>query len=140
MEILGSGDTLDEKLQMLEKHWNEFDFFYLHVKKIDSAGEDGDFDRKVALIEEADKKIPSRLHLGPEVMVITGDHSTPASLKSHSWHPVPLLLHSSCCRPDGVDRSGERACISGGLGPRFPATELMPLALANALRLKKFGA
>jgi len=72
--------------------------------------------------------------------VITGDHSTPAALKSHSWHPVPLLLHSRYCRPDGVDRFGEGACMSGGLGPRFPATDLMPLALANALRLKKYGA
>jgi 2,3-bisphosphoglycerate-independent phosphoglycerate mutase len=109
------------------------------VKKTDSAGEDGDFDRKVKLIEAVDKKIPRLIDLGPDVMVVTGDHSTPASLKSHSWHPVPVLVHSRYCRPDGVDRFGERACTAGGLGPRFPATDLMPLAAANALRLKKFG-
>ncbi len=140
MEILETTDGLDEELNTLEKHWNDFDFFFLHVKKTDSAGEDGDFDHKVALIEEVDKKIPRVLNLAPDVIVITGDHSTPAGLKSHSWHPVPVLLHSCYCRPDGVDHFGERACMSGSLGPRFPATDLMPLALANALRLKKFGA
>jgi len=140
MEILATTDGLDEKLDTLEKHWNNFDFFFVHVKKMDSAGEDGDFDHKVALIEEVDQKIPRVLDMGPDVLVVTGDHSTPAGLKSHSWHPVPLLLHSRYCRPDGVDRFGERDCIKGGLGPRFPATDLMPLALANALRLKKFGA
>jgi 2,3-bisphosphoglycerate-independent phosphoglycerate mutase len=140
MEILETTDELDGKLDTLEKHWNDFDFFFVHVKKMDSAGEDGDFDHKVKLIEEVDQKIPRALDLGPDVIVITGDHSTPAGLKSHSWHPVPVLLHSRYCRPDGVVRFGERDCIRGGLGPRFPATDLMPLALANALRLKKFGA
>ena len=140
MEILETGERLDEALEALGKNWNDFDFFFLHVKKTDSAGEDGDFDRKVELIEEFDRKIPRILDLGPDVIVVAGDHSTPASLKSHSWHPVPVLLHSRYCRPDGVDRFGERACMSGGLGPRLPATDLMPLAMANALRLKKFGA
>ena len=140
MQILETTDELDDKLDTLERHWNDFDFFFVHVKKSDSAGEDGDFDRKVKLIEEVDQKIPRVLDLGPDVMVVTGDHSTPAVLKSHSWHPVPVLLHSRYCRPDDVDRFGERACMGGGLGPRLPATDLMPLALANALRLKKFGA
>ena len=140
MQILETTDELDKKLDTLESHWNDFDFFFLHVKRADSAGEDGDFDHQVELIEEVDKRIPRVLGLGPDVMVVTGDHSTPAVLKSHSWHPVPVLLHSRYCRPDGVDRFGERACMNGGLGPRFPATDLMPLALANALRLKKFGA
>ena len=99
---------------------------------------DNELDRVIS--EAVDKKIPRVLDLGPDVMVITGDHSTPASLKSHSWHPVPVLLHSRYCRPDSVDRFGERACTAGGLGPRFPATDLMPLAVANARRLKKFGA
>jgi 2,3-bisphosphoglycerate-independent phosphoglycerate mutase len=139
MDVLATGDGLDEELDTLEKHWHDFDFFFVHVKKTDSAGEDGDFDRKVKLIEAVDKKIPRLIDLGPDVMVVTGDHSTPASLKSHSWHPVPVLVHSRYCRPDGVDRFGERACTAGGLGPRFPATDLMPLAAANALRLKKFG-
>lgn len=140
MKILETTDELDQKLDTLEAHGDDFDFFFLHVKKSDSAGEDGDFDRKVELIEEVDKKIPRMLGLGPDVTVVTGDHSTPAVLKSHSWHPVPVLLHSRYCRPDGVDRFGERSCMGGGLGPRMPATDLMPLALANALRLKKFGA
>jgi len=140
MEILDTTDGLDEELDTLESHWNDFDFFFLHVKPTDSAGEDGDFDHKVELIEAVDKRIPRVLELGPDVILVTGDHSTPAVLKSHSWHPVPVLLHSRYCRPDSVDRFGERACINGGLGPRFPATDLMPLALANALRLKKFGA
>ncbi|UCD80929.1 MAG: hypothetical protein JSW26_05735 [Desulfobacterales bacterium] len=140
MEIVETANGLEQKLDTLEKYWNDFDFFFLHIKKIDSAGEDGDFDRKVKLIEEVDKRIPRVLNLGPDVVVITGDHSTPANLKSHSWHPVQVLLHSRYCRPDGVDRFGERTCMSGGLGGRLPATDLMPLALANALRLKKFGA
>jgi 2,3-bisphosphoglycerate-independent phosphoglycerate mutase len=140
MQILETTDELDGKLNLMERRWNDFDFFFLHVKQTDSAGEDGDFDRKVKLIEEVDQKITRVLEIGPDVIVITGDHSTPAVLKSHSWHPVPVLLHSRYCRPDGVDRFGERDCMRGGLGPRLPAMDLMPLALANALRLKKFGA
>ncbi len=140
MEILETGDTLDEELQALERHWDDYDFFYLHVKRIDSAGEDGDFERKVALIEEVDNQVPRIMNLEPDVLVVTGDHSTPSALASHSWHPVPVLLRSRHCRRDEVDRFGERPCTAGGLGPRFPAKDLMPLALANAQRLDKFGA
>lgn len=127
-------------IDTLEEHWDDFDFFFVHVKPIDSAGEDGDFERKVALIEEADALIPPILDLGPDVVIVTGDHSTPSALKRHSWHPVPVLLWSRCCRTDGVNAFGERACMAGGLGPRVPATDLMPLALANAGWLQKFGA
>lgn len=140
MEILETGDTLDEELQALERHWDGYDFFYLHVKRIDSAGEDGDFNRKVALIEEVDKQVPKIMNLQPDVLIVTGDHSTPSVLASHSWHPVPVLLRSGHCRPDDVNRFGERPCIAGALGPRFPAKDLMVLALANAKRLNKFGA
>jgi 2,3-bisphosphoglycerate-independent phosphoglycerate mutase len=140
MEVLETGGSLPEELQTLEQRWNDFDFFYVHVKKIDSAGEDGDFDRKVALIEEVDKQLPRVLELGPDVLLVTGDHSTPAVLESHSWHPVPVMLHSRYCRPDPVERFGESDCLTGGLGPRLPATHLVPLALANARRLQKFGA
>lgn len=140
MEVLDSGDELVEELEVLEKHWAEYDFFFLHVKRIDSAGEDGDFARKVALIEEVDTLLPRLLGLEPDVVIVTGDHSTPALLEYHSWHPVPVILWSRHCRPDRVDRFGERACMNGGLGPRFPAADLMPLALANAFRLGKFGA
>ena len=140
MTILETGATLPEEIETLEKHWADHDFFYVHVKKIDSAGEDGDFERKVALIADVDQHVPRLLDLQPDVLVVTGDHSTPSALQSHSWHPVPVLLHSRTCRPDPVDRFGERACTNGGLGPNFPAKDLMVLALANAGRLAKFGA
>jgi 2,3-bisphosphoglycerate-independent phosphoglycerate mutase len=140
MDILPTGVAVGEELETLEAHWKDYDYFFFHVKPIDSAGEDGDFDRKVRLIEEVDAVVPRLLALEPDVLLVTGDHSTPSLLKYHSWHPVPMLLWSRYCRTDGVDRFGERACMAGGLGPRISAVDLMPLALANALRLEKFGA
>jgi len=128
------------KVETLKNHWAEYDFFFFHVKKTDSAGEDGDFARKVSVIEHVDAAVvPAISSLEPDVFIVTGDHSTPALLKSHSWHPVPTLLHSRHCRSDEARAFGERACMGGGLGV-FPATDLMQLAMANALRLKKFGA
>ena len=140
METLRSGTAVADEFETLADQWDAFDFFYLHVKRIDSAGEDGDFERKAALIAEVDAFVPQVLALEPEVVVVTGDHSTPAFLKYHSWHPVPTLLWSPQCRPDDVQRFGERACMAGGLGPRLPSTHLMPLAMANARRLEKYGA
>jgi len=140
MQPLATGSTFPEELDTIETHWGDFDFFFAHVKPIDSAGEDGDFKRKVALIEETDAHIPRILALEPDVLIVTGDHSTPAALEQHSWHPVPALLWSRHCRADRVQEFGESACLAGGLGPRFPATDLLPLALANAGRLEKFGA
>jgi 2,3-bisphosphoglycerate-independent phosphoglycerate mutase len=140
MDVLETGETLPEALDVLATHWSAYDFFYVHVKKIDSAGEDGNFERKVELIEAVDRHVPRLLELQPDVLIVTGDHSTPSVLKSHSWHPVPVLLHSRICRADLVDRFSERACLSGGLGPAFPAKDLMALAMANASRLAKFGA
>jgi len=140
MALLSSGATLREKLDTAREHWDRYDFFFLHVKHGDSAGEDGDFEAKVEVIEKVDRELPRLLALDPAVVVVTGDHSTPASLRYHSWHPVPVLFWSRRCRPDRVRQFGERACLSGGLGPRFPAPELMALALANAGRLGKFGA
>lgn len=140
MEKLDTGPEVSDEFDTLAERWGEFDFFYLHVKRIDSAGEDGDFERKVSLIEQADQLVPRALELGPDVIVVTGDHSTPSYLKYHSWHPVPTLLWSKQCRPDGVEKFGERACMAGGLGPRLPSTALLPLAMANARRLEKFGA
>jgi 2,3-bisphosphoglycerate-independent phosphoglycerate mutase len=140
MQVLETGTTVAEELDTLEVHWDAFDFFFVHVKPVDSAGEDGDFERKVALIEEADALVPRILDLGPDVLIVTGDHSTPSILKHHSWHPVPVLLWSRCCRADGVNVFGEWACMAGGLGPHIPAADLMGLALANAGRLRKFGA
>ncbi len=139
MEILPSGETPKEEVEALRRNYDRFDFFYIHFKKPDMAGEDGDFKKKVKAIEEVDRLLPSILKLNPDVLVITGDHSTPSILKSHSWHPNPILLYSKYIRPDEVKRFTERDCRRGELG-RFPATEILPLMLANGLRLKKFGA
>ena len=131
--------SIREEFDALRDHYGQYDFFFLHIKPTDSRGEDGNFDAKVAVIEEVDGLIPHVLALKPNVLVVTGDHSTPATLASHSWHPVPVLLSSADCRPDRVDRFGERDCITGGLG-RMPMMHLMGLALAHAHRLEKFGA
>jgi 2,3-bisphosphoglycerate-independent phosphoglycerate mutase len=131
--------SIREELIALRDHYDQYDFFFLHVKPTDSRGEDGNFDAKVAVIEEVDKLIPLVTELKPDVLVVTGDHSTPAALASHSWHPLPVLLSSATCRPDRVDRFGESDCIAGGLG-RMPMVYLMGLALAHARRLEKFGA
>jgi 2,3-bisphosphoglycerate-independent phosphoglycerate mutase len=139
MQVLETGMTIAEEMTTLKENFSTYDFFFLHVKKTDSAGEDGDFERKVKLIEEADKSLPALTGLKPEVIVVTGDHSTPATFKGHSWHPLPVVFHSKWCRPDRVGEFSESACISGGLG-RFPATQVMPLAMAHALKLAKFGA
>jgi 2,3-bisphosphoglycerate-independent phosphoglycerate mutase len=140
MDALDGGSTLEDQVGRLRSEWDRYDYFYLHVKKIDSDGEDGNFEAKVRSIELVDQVIPEIESLNPEVLIVTGDHSTPARFKSHSWHPVPVVLFSRACRPDRVERFGERACIQGALGPRIPSVELMPIALANARRLLKFGA
>ena len=139
MEILNPGTSLEDEIKTLKENYSNYDFFFLHVKGTDSAGEDGDFERKVRVIEELDRALPSMIDTEPDVMIVTGDHSTPAILKGHSWHPVPVLLYSRWCRPDRVSEFAESACASGGLG-RFPGTQVMPLAMANALKLAKFGA
>jgi 2,3-bisphosphoglycerate-independent phosphoglycerate mutase len=140
MDVLKTGENLRDPFLTLRNVWADFDFFFVHLKPIDSAGEDGDFKRKVKIIEEVDLHLPKLLQLDPDVVIITGDHSTPAKLASHSWHPVPVLLWSRYCRPDRVESFGEHVCLKGSLGTRFPAMDLMPLALAHARRLKKYGA
>ena len=132
--------SYEAEIDLLEEKWEDYDFFFVHIKKIDSYGEDGAFDKKVHEIEKVDELLPRILALDPSVLIITGDHSTPSAMKYHSWHPVPVLFFAKTCRPDGIDRFGERPCLGGGLGVRFPAYELMPLALAHADRLEKFGA
>jgi 2,3-bisphosphoglycerate-independent phosphoglycerate mutase len=139
MTVLSAVSNLEEEFQSLADHFAAYDFFYLHVKQTDSRGEDGNFDAKVAVIEEVDRFIPHVMSLKPDVLVVTGDHSTPAKLSAHSWHPLPLILHSSYCLIDGVKKYDEVSCIGGALG-RMPSVDLMPLALANARRLNKFGA
>lgn len=139
MTILPTGGTVDREFGALKRYYSKYDFFFIHVKGADSAGEDGDFQRKVQVLEELDAQIPRLIALQPDVIVVGGDHSTPAVLKSHSWHPVPLLVHSRWCRPDGISKFSEANCVRGGLG-HLPSTAVMPLAMANALKLMKFGA
>ncbi|MEQ8786156.1 MAG: 2,3-bisphosphoglycerate-independent phosphoglycerate mutase [Pirellulaceae bacterium] len=139
MDIVGEAKTLSEQMDVLQEKWDDYDFFFIHFKYTDSTGEDGDFDAKVKKTEEFDAIVPRVLELDPTVLIVTGDHSTPAFLKSHSWHPVPTLLVSDCCRPDDQTEFGERNSVRGGLG-QFEARHLMTLALANAGRLGKYGA
>jgi len=139
MQVLETGATIEDEFNTLKQNYTNYDFFFLHIKGTDSAGEDGDFTRKVQIIEQLDKAIDDLTAIEPDVIVVTGDHSTPALLKGHSWHPVPILLYSKWCRPDKASEFSESACLLGGLG-RFPATQIMLLAMANALKLDKFGA
>lgn len=139
MDIIGKAQSLSEQIDTLEKAWNDYDFFFLHFKYTDSTGEDGNFAEKVKRIEELDGVIPRINALKPTVLIVTGDHSTPSYLKSHSWHPVPTLLVSDYCRPDPHVTFNESTCITGGLG-HFEAQYLMTLALSNAGRLGKYGA
>ena len=139
MDVLPTGETIEDEVETLKAHWQEYDFFFFHVKKTDSRGEDGDFEAKAQVIEHFDRVLPDILALGPDVLIITGDHSTPAVWKAHSWHELPVLLWSKYIRPDGVTQFGERPCMAGGLG-HIHNTDLMPLAMAYAGRLIKFGA
>ena len=139
MQVLPGGETITAQLNSLHFYYADHDFFFVHFKTTDARGEDGDFRAKVQAIEELDNALPNLLNLDPEVLIITGDHSTPAPLAAHSWHPVPFMLRSKWCRPDNVTEFSERACLAGGMG-RFPAMEIMSLAMANALKLDKFGA
>lgn len=139
MKILDTGSTIEEEFDTLTGHYAEHDFFFIHIKKTDSTGEDGDFDAKVKALEEIDRLLPKITSLNPDVLVVTGDHSTPAVLKGHSWHAVPIVLCSKWSRPDQVKEFNETACSRGSLG-RFAAVHVMPLAMAHALKLTKFGA
>ncbi|MFQ5787644.1 MAG: 2,3-bisphosphoglycerate-independent phosphoglycerate mutase [Thermodesulfobacteriota bacterium] len=140
MEVLEVADnSIESEIETLKRHYEEFDFFYFHIKKTDSYGEDGNFDAKAKVIEEFDNVIPKILDLSPDVLVVTGDHSTPSVMKSHSWHPVPFLLSSSNVRGGESTGFSERECLKGELG-LFKATEAMTLILSHAGRLQKFGA
>lgn len=139
MEVLKTGATLAAEVATLAAHREGYDFFFLHYKDTDKAGEDGDFAGKVRALEALDAQIPAILATRPDVLAITGDHASPAVLKGHSWHPVPVLIHARYAAPDGVRAFTERACTGGALGI-LPAHHLMPLLLAHALRLTKFGA
>lgn len=140
MDVIPVEHPISNEFQTVADNWGAYDFFFVHVKYTDSRGEDGDFEAKQAVIEEVDQALPILLDLEPDVLVVTGDHSTPSQLKSHSWHPVPTLVWApETVRSDAATAFGETECSRGGLGI-FPATELMPIALAHAQRLAKYGA
>jgi 2,3-bisphosphoglycerate-independent phosphoglycerate mutase len=166
MEILATGRTIQDQVATLKQHYADHDFFFVHVKKTDSYGEDGNFEGKVSVIEEFDRWLPEILELTPDVLVVTGDHSTPALMKGHSWHPNPVLLKAAFQRQlpaaggvldaiaggpsasrsrskisvvDARAKFSERACARGILGT-FSAMDVLPLMMANALKFKKYGA
>ncbi|HEX8201120.1 MAG TPA: 2,3-bisphosphoglycerate-independent phosphoglycerate mutase [Isosphaeraceae bacterium] len=140
MTVVDPGKTLADQMEVAQAQWNAYDFFFLHYKYTDSTGEDGNFAKKVEVIEALDAEMPKLVALKPDVLIVTGDHSTPSRMKSHSFHPVPLLLWApATVRPDLVTEFGERPCLQGGLG-QILAKHIMPLALAHANRLQKFGA
>ncbi|MEX0800088.1 MAG: 2,3-bisphosphoglycerate-independent phosphoglycerate mutase [Dehalococcoidia bacterium] len=139
MEALPTGPGLDDSIATARESWGRFDYFFLHYKHTDTAGEDGDFDRKVEKLEEVDAALPSLLDLKPDVLMVAGDHSTPAVMAAHSWHPVPFLLRAPHTRPDRCGAFNEADLQDGSLGT-FPAVEALPLALAHAGRLTKYGA
>ncbi|HEX4589255.1 MAG TPA: 2,3-bisphosphoglycerate-independent phosphoglycerate mutase, partial [Gemmataceae bacterium] len=139
MDVLDCGSSLGDQITTLAKVWADHDFFFLHYKYTDSTGEDGNFAAKVEMIERFDAVIPQVRALKPDVLIVTGDHSTPSKLKSHSWHPVPVVLTAATARFDAVTEFGESASLRGGLG-QFKAKYLLPLAMAHAGRLGKYGA
>ncbi len=139
MEAPDLEGDLREEIDIIKENYDRYDFFFVHVKKVDSHGEDGDFGAKMKKIEEVDAFVPEILGLKPDVLIVTGDHSTPAVMQEHSWHPVPVLLKSPYTLGGMCSGFHERECHGGELGV-FPTVELMPLALAHARRLKKFGA
>jgi 2,3-bisphosphoglycerate-independent phosphoglycerate mutase len=139
MDVDRTPTSVAEEFEVFKKSYDAYDYFYIHIKKVDSYGEDGNFDAKVEKIEETDSYIPEIMSMSPDVLAVTGDHSTPATLKSHSWHPVPLLLVSKWARISGVSGFGESECAKGSLG-RIPSLYLTSLLLAHAERLDKFGA
>lgn len=139
MELADATNTIEEEIESLKINYNKYNFFFIHIKYTDSRGEDGQFTEKVKIIEQVDALIPEICALKPDVLVVTGDHSTPAVMSGHSWHPVPVLLSAANCRQDLATTFGERACITGGLG-RMPMKYIMSVALAHAGKLQKFGA
>ena len=138
MQVIPTGAAFADEIQTLRSVWSAHDFFYLHYKPADAAGEDGDFRAKVHALEELDLHIPMLLETGPDVLIVAGDHSTPAVMAGHSWHPVPLLIHSRWTIGEGVDAFTERACAEGSIG-RIPAANLMLMAMAHAGKLTRFG-
>ena len=138
MKVIPTGKTFDDELDTLEKHFGDHDFFFIHYKPADAAGEDGNFAAKVNALEFVDARIPRLRGLGMDTLVVAGDHATPAIMGAHSWHRVPLAINSKITRGDGVDAFSEPQCATGSIGA-VPATSVMMLALAHAGKLQKFG-
>ena len=140
MDVLPTGTTFADEVETLKANWDNYDFFFIHFKRADAAGEDGDFQEKVAALEEVDTYIDDLHELQADVFMVAGDHSTPAVVAGHSWHPVPFLFHAKQFNPgDPTQGFNEKACAQGVLGT-FPAKEVLSLAMAHAGRLTKYGA
>ena len=139
MDVVPTGQDFDAELDTLEEHLQHHDFAFIHYKSTDAAGEDGDFDAKARAIEELDRRIPRLSGLGADVLALAGDHSTPAVMAAHSWHPVPMMINSILTAGVGSEAFNERICAAGHLGTQ-PATSLMLQLLAHAGKLTKFGA
>lgn len=137
--ITFEGETIKDEINTLKTYFEDYDFFFIHIKKTDSFGEDGNYEGKVKVIEEFDSYLSEVLSLKPDVIAITGDHSTPCVMKSHSWHPVPVMIYSPYCLGRLSQRFTERECFKGELGV-FPSHKLMQLLLAHSAKLAKFGA
>ena len=133
------GFSIKDEIDVLRKNYKNFDFIYLHIKKTDSYGEDGDFMNKLKVIEEFDSYLPEILSLNFDVLCITGDHSTPTIMKSHSFHPVPLLIHSPFVFKGLSERFTEKDCLKGELGT-IKGEDIISLLLAHSKKLKKYGA
>ena len=138
MKIIPTGMTFGDEVDTLHANWDDHDFFFIHYKPADAAGEDGDFDGKVKCLEQLDVHLPRILELNPDVLMVAGDHATPAIMAAHSWHPVPFMLHSKLTLGEGVGGFSERACAQGSLG-RIPAETIMLLALSHSGKLGKYG-
>ncbi len=139
MDVKYGLKTLEDEIKFFEESYNDYDYFYIHIKKVDSYGEDGNFEKKVEKIEEVDKIIPRIMELSPAVIAVTGDHSTPATYKAHSWHPVPVMIVSKWTRISNISAFNESECAKGDIG-RIPTLYLTSLLLAHSERLDKFGA
>ena len=138
MNVIPTGHTFADEIDTLRANWDKHDFFFIHYKPADAAGEDGDFDAKVKCLEELDPFIPQILELEPDVLMVAGDHATPAIMAAHSWHPVPFMLHSKLTNGQGVPTFDEKACALGAIGS-IPATSVMVLGLSHAGKMTKFG-
>ena len=138
MNVIPTGHTFADEVDTLRANWDKHDFFFIHYKPADAAGEDGDIDAKVKCLEELDPFIPQILELEPDVLMVAGDHATPAIMAAHSWHPVPFMLHSKLTKGQGVPTFDEKACALGAIGS-IPATSVMVLGLSHAGKMTKFG-